>query len=330
MQQLKIIIMKKTICIILITILIVPLVSCTKIDTADNGLNIVCTIFPYYDICAEVMGTRNNITLLNNSGTDLHNYEPTLRDIKYISECDVFIYGGGMSDSWVENTIKASQNEDMVVIRLMDHLCTYTEEFKEGMQNDSHDHSNEDEHDHEHDHGDVHEIDEHVWLSLDNAKTIAEVICETVSEIDTDNAEKYENNQKSFSDKIDELDNLYSELLSHADKPLVFADRFPFRYFTESYDLTYFAAFPGCSTESFASFNTIAFLIKTVDDCDIDYILTIDTPDSTFAQTIANETGSKILTLNSCQSVTQSDIDNGTTYIGIMKNNYEILLEVFS
>ena len=189
--------MKKTICIILITILIVPLVSCTKIDTADNGLNIVCTIFPYYDICTEVMGNHNNITLLNNSGTDLHNYEPTLRDIKYISECDVFIYGGGMSDSWVENTIKAAQNEDMVVIRLMDHLCTYTEEFKEGMQNDSHDHSQEYEHDHEHDHGDVHEIDEHVWLSLDNAKTIAEVICETISEIDTDNAEKYENNQKS-------------------------------------------------------------------------------------------------------------------------------------
>ena len=304
--------------------------SCTK-ETKENELKIVCTIFPYYDICAEVIGSSENITLLNNSGTDLHNYEPTLRDIKIISECDIFIYGGGMSDSWVENAVRASQNDDIIMIRLMDHVCTYNEEFKEGMQDDSHDHSHDDhEHNHEDDHGDIHEIDEHIWLSLDNARVIAEVICESVTEIDAENAKIFENNLTAYTKELKELDNSYRELLSNATKPLVFADRFPFRYFTEAYDLSYFAAFPGCSTESFASFNTIAFLIKTVNDNNIDYILTIDTDDSSFAKTVADETGSKILTLNSCQSVTQTDIENGATYIGIMKNNFEILSEVFS
>ena len=323
--------MKKILLVLFIICIITSsfsvLTSCQRNENADNELSIVCTIFPYYDICAEILGSHDNITLLNNTGTDLHNYEPTLRDIKLISQCDVFVYGGGMSDSWVENTVMASQNENVVMIRLMDHLCTYNEEFQEGMQNDSHDHSHDD---HDHDHEEVHEIDEHVWLSLDNAQTIAKVICETAVEIDPQNAEKYNNNLLAYTDSLTELDSSYSELFSNAEKPLVFADRFPFRYFTEAYDLTYFAAFPGCSTESFASFNTIAFLIKTVNDYDIDYILTIDTQDVPFAQTIAKETGSKILTLNSCQSITQGDIDNGITYLSIMKSNYDILSEVFS
>lgn len=324
--------MKKTLSLLLIICIFLPaltsLSACKRVDTTSDGLKIVCTIFPYYDICSEVLGSRDNITLLNNSGTDLHNYEPTLRDIKLISECDIFIYGGGMSDSWVENTVKASENEDIVMIRLMDHLQTYNEEFKEGMQNGSHDHDHE--HDHEHEHADIHEIDEHVWLSLDNASIIAEVIYNTVSKIDADNAQSYNHNLSAYTDSLDELDHSYSDLLSQTTEPLVFADRFPFRYFTQAYGLDYFAAFPGCSTESFASFNTIAFLIKTVNDYDLDYILTIDTANSQVAQTVASETGSKILTLNSCQSVTQKDIDNGVTYLEIMKNNYKILSEVFS
>lgn len=321
--------MKKSVSIFITLCLIISLISCQSPQkTNSDALSIVCTIFPYYDICKEVVQDNANVTILNNSGTDLHNYEPTLKDIKLISECDVFIYGGGTSDLWVINTVAASQNDDIKLIRLMDHVTTFNEEFKEGMQADSHDHEHDEKH--HHNDSDIHEIDEHIWLSLENATIIAETICQTVQSIDPVNSDYYQNNFNTFSSEANKIDGLYRDLFYENTTPLIFADRFAFRYMTESYDLTYFAAFPGCSTESFASFNTIAFLMKTVKDYNIDCILTIDTSNSQLAQTVANETGCKIFTLNSCQSVTQKEIDNGLTYLQIMKNNYQILSEVIS
>jgi len=309
---------------------LLSLISCQAHDQDKNdSLNIVCTIFPYYDICSQIVGNNAHVSLLNNSGTDLHNYEPSLKDIKLISNCDIFVYGGGMSDSWVLNTVKASENKDVKLIRLMDHVTTYSEEFKEGMQGGSHDHSHEEkEHDHSEPH--VHELDEHIWLSLDNAAEIADVIYETVTTVDENNTSEYLENLNAFKNEAKRIDALYKDLFSKNTKPLVFADRFPFRYFTESYAITYYAAFPGCSTESFASFNTIAHLMKIIQENSIDYILTIDTENSQLASTLAQEMKCKILTLNSCQSVTQKEIDSGITYLKIMENNYQILLEVIS
>lgn len=322
--------MKKFITLVLIITTIISLfttlTSCSQPSSYD-GIKITCTSFPYYDICCEILGQRDGVTLLNNNGSDMHNYEPTLYDIKSISESNVFIYGGGSSEYWVENAIKASDNDDIIIIRLMDYVEVFTEDFKEGMQHTNHDHDHE--HDDAHTSQEVHEIDEHIWLSLNNADKIAKVIYEKLSLLDYQNAEKYLNNYLTFSNEIDSLNTSYNQIFNDITTPLVFADRFPFRYFTEEYNIDYFAAFPGCSTESFASFSTIAFLIKTVKEYQVEYIITIDTNNSDFAKTIANETNCKIITLNSCQSINQEDIYNGVTYLSIMKNNFRILSEAF-
>ena len=112
-------------------------------------------------------------------------------------------------------------------------------------------------------------------------------------------------------------------------KTLLFGDRFPFRYLTEDYGLTYYAAFVGCSAETEASFSTITFLAGKLDELALPAVLTIEGSDGKLAQTIfktaAPNSLRQILSLNSLQSVTKADIDAGATYLGIMTDNLDVL-----
>lgn len=115
---------------------------------ASKSYNIVCTIFPEYDWVKEIIGDHAdnvNLTYLLDSGIDLHNYQPTADDILKITSCDMFIYVGGESDKWVEDTLKQATNNNMKVINLMDVLgdSAKVEELKEGMQESEHEHSHE-------------------------------------------------------------------------------------------------------------------------------------------------------------------------------------------
>lgn len=194
-----------------------------------------------------------------------------------------------------------------------------------------HDHEEHDDHDHEHHHeeGEV-EYDEHVWLSLSNAKVLCAEIESNISAIDPANAADYKANLDAYTTKLDELDGRFRSLVdSSSVKALVFGDRFPFRYFVDDYGLDYFAAFIGCSAETEASFETIAFLSDKVNELDSKTIFTIEGSDKSIAQTVINTSGRdmKIAELNSLQSVTADDIKNGVTYLSLMENNYNVLSE---
>lgn len=302
-----------------------------KKDT--DKLSIVTTIFPEYDWTRNVLGDKEaDLTLLLDKGVDLHSYQPTTEDILKIATCDMFIYVGGESDEWVEDALKQSQNENMKVINLMDVMgdSAYEEELKEGMESDEHDHDEDEDHDHEHEHeeGEV-EYDEHVWLSLKNSQKFVRAIADAMKELDPDNAETFENNAKAYIEKLSALDSKYAELCEGSSvDTLIFGDRFPFRYLTEDYGLDYFAAFIGCSAETEASFETVSFLASKADELGIKYIFTIDNSDKKIANTVISNTASKdqeILVLDSMQSTDMNAVNSGTTYLGIMESNYEVL-----
>ena len=350
--------MKKIIFIILVTTLtLFSLSACKKdnvkeieVDSQSEKIKIVTTIFPTYDWVQEVIKGNEDkfeLTLLIDSGVDLHSYQPTADDIMEISNCDLFIYVGGESDKLIEDALKESINKDMKVVNLLEVLGDYvkTEEMVEGMQESEHSHNhghNEDhEHEHEEDHNHnghehdnhehhVHE-DEHVWLSLKNANKLVDVISNTIQEIDIDNKDVYKTNASNYIKKLNELDNKYQDIVSNSDKKVIlFGDRFPFRYLVDDYGLEYYAAFVGCSTDSEASFETIAFLAKKVDEYNLNCVLTIENSDQKIAKTIIQNTNSKkqkILVLDSMQSITFNDIDNNASYISIMESNLEILKE---
>lgn len=314
------------------------------VSAAADRLSVVCTIFPEYDWAREIIGElagNYDMTMLMDNGTDLHNYQPTAQDIAKIAACDVFVYVGGESDGWVEDALKEATNPDMQVIDLLEVLGTDVkeEELVEGMQ-EEHDHDHEHEEQHEHEEGENHEqnheheedeveYDEHVWLSLKNAKTIVSVMEQAFEKVDSTNANVYQDNAKSYIAKLDALDQEFETAVAGAArKTILFGDRFPFRYLADDYGIDYYAAFVGCSAETEASFDTITFLAGKVDELGLDNIFVIEKSDKKIAQTIVENTHDKyqgILVLNSLQSVTRKDMEAGDTYLGIMQENLEEL-----
>ncbi|MCR5675792.1 MAG: metal ABC transporter substrate-binding protein [Lachnospiraceae bacterium] len=299
-------------------------------STGDR-LRIVATIFPEYDWVRNILGDRAQdveLTLLLNNGTDLHSFQPTADDILKISDADLFLYVGGESDAWVEDTLRDAVNRDMTVINLLDVLGDRVreEEIVEGME------AEEEHHDHEDaDHGDEEEpeYDEHVWLSLKNASVLCDAITDALDQIDPDGASVYDANAAAYKERLTALDADYRKTAESAsEKTLLFADRFPFRYLADDYGLRYYAAFVGCSAETEASFETIIFLAGKTDELALPAILTIDGSDQRIAKTVRDNTKNKdqaILTLNSMQSTTDDDIRNGADYLGIMTENLEVL-----
>lgn len=287
--------------------------------------SVVVTIFPEYDWVRSIAGDLKDnydITMLLDNGVDLHSYQPTAVDIAKISDCDMFIYVGGESDEWVEDALAEATNKDMQVLNLLEILgdSVKEEEVKEGMEHD---------HDHHHEDGEEPEMDEHVWLSLKNAKVICGAIEEALEKVDPDNADAYKANLKGYAEKLDALDAKYAEAVSSASSDtLLFGDRFPFRYLVDDYGLDYYAAFVGCSAETEASFETIVFLSGKVDELGLKHVMKIESSDGKIAQTIIENSKAKdqdVLTLDSMQSTTSKNVKDGATYLSVMESNLEVL-----
>lgn len=311
--------MKKFLAVIIAAVTILCLFcSCSNVQTEEqNGIKIVCTAFPQYDFAKNILGSaEGKIILLTDNGADLHSYEPTAADIIEISSADLFIYVGGVSDEWVDGIIKSANNPELKTLAITDTVETLYDERESGTH-----------HDHEHEL----QKDEHIWLSLKNAVEITKAISRKMCEADSENASVYTANANAYIEKINALDKEYESVINSAKRNiLLFADRFPFRYLTESYSLEYYAAFSGCSSESEASFETMAFLIDKTKELSLPVILTIDGSDGSLAKTVSDAAGAKIRTLDSCQSVSITDIENGTDYLKIMASNLEVLKEALN
>ncbi len=311
--------MKKILAVLITAVTILCIFcGCGNVQTEEqNGIKIVCTAFPQYDFAKNILGeAEGSVILLTDNGADLHSYEPTAADIIEIGSADLFIYVGGVSDEWVDGIIKSANNPKLKTLAITDTVDTLNNEIENGTH-----------HNHEHEL----QKDEHIWLSLENAAEITTAISQKMCEADSENTAVYTANANAYIEKINALDGEYESVINSAKrKVLLFADRFPFRYLTESYSLEYYAAFSGCSSESEASFETMAFLIDKTNELSLPVILTIDGSDGSLAKTVSDATGAKIKTLDSCQSVSIADIENGTDYLKIMASNLEVLKEALN
>ncbi|MBR2674215.1 MAG: zinc ABC transporter substrate-binding protein [Mogibacterium sp.] len=339
--------MRKILSLLIATILVVSGLSACGTEKeqgkeADDKIQIVTTIFPIYDWVNNILGDNPaNIetTMLLDSGVDLHSFQPSADDIQKIANCDIFVYVGGESDGWTEDALKEISSKNAVVLNLMDLLgdSVKEEEIIEGMQEEAHEHGEDGEHEAdehgEHDEDSEHEAetDEHIWLSLRNASVLTKSISEAVEALDPENAEVYKSNSAGYIAELEALDKEYQAAVSETPKKtLLFGDRFPLRYLTDDYGLSYYAAFPGCSAECEASFETISFLAQKVDELELNAVMTIEKSDKRIAETIIENTNRKdrqILSMDSMQSVTAKDVQNGASYLSVMKDNLTVLKE---
>ena len=217
------------------------------------------------------------------------------------------------------------------------------EHHKEHAEKHEHEHHDEHAEKHEHEHHDEHaeahehhhhdedvENDEHVWLSLKNAEILVKKIAEELSKIDAAHASAYKQNAEAYIAQIQSLDAEYRTAVeSAARKTVLFGDRFPFRYLVDDYGIKYYAAFVGCSAESEASFETIAFLAGKMDSESLPSIFIIENGNDKIAKAVLaaskKSQDAQILTINSMQSITEKQINDGINYISLMKANLENL-----
>lgn len=311
-------------CVFSVTAAVLLALSAGCGKAADGGsgkIKVVCTVYPFYDWTVNIAGSSAEVDLIVSGSTDMHSYQPSAEDVIKIAGCDLLIYGGGASDSWVTEAVAQNENPGRTVINLLELLGSLAakEEHTEGMQTDDHEHGEEDE-----------EYDEHIWLSLKNAAFLTQKIASALAAKDPGNAEIYSKNSKDYIGRLESLDKKYEDTVSAAkNKTLVFADRFPFLYLTRDYGIKYYAAFPGCSAETEASFEAITFLSGKIDELGLKYIMTTESPAAQIAQTVRNNTADKneeILVLNSMQSASNDDGD----YLSVMEKNLEVLKKALS
>ena len=304
-------------------------------EKADDGkIQIVATLFPYYDFARAIAGDRADVTLLLSPGREAHSFEPTPLDAVTISESDVFLYNGGEGEYWVDSMLDAAGENIAVIARMMDYVDALDEEYVEGMQGvDDHDHDHDEHDDHDdHDHdeeahdSDAVEYDEHIWTSPKNAVLLCRAVCDAICKADPSNEAFYRANCDDYCAQLEALDARFADLCENAPRKfLVFADRFPMLYFCREYGLEYRAAFHGCSGDTEPSRATIKFLIDKVEEESIPVVYTIDFGTKKVAAVVSECTGAAVGTLYSMQTVSRADFDAGETYLTLMERNYEAL-----
>ncbi|MDY4084074.1 MAG: metal ABC transporter substrate-binding protein [Ruminococcus bromii] len=315
--------------LLVLLLVVITFSGCASTFNFNSGkLSIVTTIFPEYDWVSQIIGDSDNInvTMLIKNGVDLHSYQPSTEDIARISTCDMFVYVGGESDNWVDDVLKEAVNKNMIAINLLDVLgeSAKEEEEVEGMQEERESHSENDEK----------EFDEHIWVSLKNAKLFTETITQKICDMDSKNKDIYVKNAEKYLEKLSNLDEQYQNTIQNSKRnTLLFVDRFPFRYLVDDYNLSYYAAFKGCSAETEASFDTITFLSNKINELNLNYVLKLENSDDRIAKIIIDTSKKKnvqIITIDSLQSVKTDDINNGTTYLSVMESNLEVLKKALS
>ena len=284
-------------------------------EAEDGRLQIVTTVFPAYDFARAAAGELADVRLLLPPGTESHSYEPTPADILAVQECDLFIYLGGESDAWVE-TILAAADRQGTDLRMLDCVDLLEEETTEGMETEEHDHGP----------GDVVEMDEHVWTSPKNAAAITRAIGAALGQVDPAHGEDFTAGAEDYAGELEALDREFADFFaSRPDGVLVFGDRFPLRYFAAEYGVEYYAAFPGCSTQTEPSAATVAFLTELVRDREVSTVWYIEFSNHLVADSIAEAAGAETAMFHTCHNVTQAEMDGGATYLSLMQGNLETL-----
>ncbi len=314
---------KRLFALLLALTLAAGLCGCADRQRVEDGrLQVVCSVFPYYDFARQIGGDDVDVTLLVAAGKETHSFEPTPLDVITLSQADVFLYNGGESEAWVDDILSAAGENIAVTLPLMPQVSALAEEWAEGME------GAHDDHDHEtHDSDDI-EYDEHVWTSPVLAKALCQAICDALCQADPAHREGYQARLTDYLAQLDQLDAAFREVVEAGHRHLlVFGDRFPLLYFCKEYGLDYRAAFHGCASDTEPSLATLKYLIDKVEDEKILVVYTIELSSRKVADAIAETTGARVLTFHSCQTVSRAEFDGGATYLSLMERNVEALRE---
>ena len=307
---------RKLIAVITAAATVFSLCACSSessYSNSDSGkLKIISTVFPPYDLARQIAGDNAEISILLPPGSEIHNYEPSAKDMIAIRNCDIFLYIGGENEQWAEKLINSNDTKNVTAVKLIDYVPALSED--------------EDEHDHDHDHEHEHETDEHIWTPPKNAQLMLSAVYDAICKVDPSDKQTYTKNKDAYAKQLSDLDNAYRSAVDNAkNKTIVLADKFPFRYLAHEYGLEFSAAFAACSDESEPGVSTMIKLTKTIKENNIPAVYYLEFSSTKIADTLCDETGATKLMLHSCHNVSKQDIENNVSYVDLMKQNLENL-----
>lgn len=316
---------------LLALVLAMSLTACGQPPLPEDGkIQVVCTLFPYYDFARQIGGDDVDVTLVVPAGRETHSFEPTPMDVIRISQADVFIYNGGESEQWVADILDAAGEDIPCVLSMMDAAELREEELVEGMQSGASAHDHHD-HDEDEDNGEEIEYDEHIWTSPVTAMALCRTITDGLCQADPDHADSFRARLADYLAALEALDETFREIVAGGSRDLlVFGDRFPLLYFCREYGLDYRAAFHGCAGDTEPSLTTLKYLIDLVSEQHIPVVYTIELSSRKVAKAIAETTGAQVRTFHSCQTVSRAEFDAGVTYLQLMEANADVLREGLS
>ena len=311
---------RKLLAVITAAATVLSLCACSSesgYSNSDSGkLKIISTVFPPYDLARQIAGDNAEISILLPPGSEIHNYEPSAKDMIAIRNCDIFLYIGGENEQWAEKLINSNDTENVTAVKLIDYVPTLSED------EDEHDHD----HDHDHEHEHEHETDEHIWTSPKNAQLMLSAVYDAICKVDPSEKQTYTKNKDAYAKQLSDLDDAYRSAVDNAkNKTIVLADKFPFRYLAHEYGLEFSAAFAACSDESEPGVSTMIKLTKTIKEKKIGGVYYLEFSSTKIADTLCDETGATKLMLHSCHNVSKQDIENNVSYVDLMKQNLENL-----
>ena len=318
--------MKKLLPLLLSLCLLLTACGQAAPEREPGRLRIVTTVFPAYDFARAAAGALADVELLLPPGTESHSYEPTPADILAVQDCDLFIYLGGESDEWVETILDAVEPRGEQ-LRMIDCVPLLEEELVEGMQAEiGHDHEHgHDEEERSYGEGEVTGLDEHVWTDPANAAVITWMIGERLSALDEVHGDTYRSAAEDYADKLEGLDREFTEFFAEDRGPMVFGDRFPLRYFAAAYGVEYYAAFPGCGTQTEPSAATVAFLTEKVRREQLPVVWYIEFSNHLVADSIAEAASAEPAMFHTCHNVSRQELEDGATYVSLMEGNLKML-----
>lgn len=352
---------KRCMALLLSILMCINLAGCSSTEKKNEKenkykLTIMTTLFPYYDFVRAIVGEEKDVCveLLMSPGQDSHSYEPTPADVIAIDHADVFIYNGGSIENWVEEVIGSLDNPSQVQMRMMDYVKVLVEDHEnvEEIYGAGHQHEEEENSHQEHSHQEKEsshqeyshqeeennhqehsheEEDEHIWTSPAYAVTLVLEICDKLCEVMPEKENKFRNNAENYVNRLKNIDQQFKEIVGNAEhQEIIFADKFPLKYFANEYDLKYYAAFPGCSGDTEPSAKTVAFLIDKVKTHGVNGVFYLELSSQAMADVICDDTGVKKYQFNSCHNITQKQFDSRVTYIDLMQENVEALRSVLN
>ncbi len=299
--------------IILASFLVVSIVSCRKTDDAPappktGKLAVVATLFPVYDFTRNIGGDKADILLLLPPGTEAHSFEPRPGDFAAVKRASLFVYTGELMEPWAADILKGVKNDSLGVVDASKGVGMKQAEAHEG--HDSH-----------------HGADPHIWLDFANAQIMVDNIAEGFAEKDMANRDYYIKNAGDYKTKLAALDAGYTAALRSCKKKVfVHGGHYAFGYLARRYGLQYLSA-AGLSPDSEPSPATMVELVKLIRQNGLGAVFYEELIRPNVAETIAMETGAKLLPLHGAHNVTKDEYDNGVTFIALMGKNLERLKE---